>query len=152
MSGLREFLELSKAVQAEYAKQFAKDQTLQPAVLNECFVIQTIANLLRLEFFIDVDDNPEIVPAHLLQSLIKAKGGELESQYPRYIYHGPKSGVVLLQYGDSSSIDAIFVSSGHRIRLEIKASRAKMGEFDLDYGEDGKLIASDNIRSNLSGF
>jgi hypothetical protein len=152
LSSLKRTLEVSKAAKAEFAKQFSKQQALQPAILNECFVIQTVANLLELEYFIDADDNRDNVPAHLLTSLIKAKGGELEGQFPRYIYHGSKSGVVLLQYGDSSSIDAIFVNEGFRIRLEIKDSKAKMGEYDLDYKEDGKLIPSEKIKNELPGF
>jgi len=145
-------LDLSKAANAEFEKQFHKRQGLQPSILNACFIIQTIANLLKLDHFIDADEKVENVPAHLLRSLIQAKGGELESQYPRYIYHGDKQGVVLLQYGDSASIDAIFVNEGYRIRLEIKDSKAKMGEFDLSYGEDGKLIPSEKIVEEYPAF
>ncbi|MCK9329978.1 MAG: hypothetical protein M0Q94_08915 [Candidatus Cloacimonetes bacterium] len=149
---LGRILNLSKAASAEFEKQFNKRQGLQPSILNECFVIQTIADLLKLDHFIDADEKVENVPVHLLRSLIKARGGELESQYPRYIYHGDKQGVVLLQYGDSASIDAIFVNEGSRIRLEIKDSKAKMGEFDLSYGEDGKLIPSDKIIEEFPAF
>lgn len=152
LGSMSKVLELSHAAKAEFEKQFKKQQALQPAVLNECYVIQTIANSLGLDQFIDADESQENVPTHLLTSLIKAKGGELEGQYPRYIYFGTKSGVVLLQYGDSSSIDAIFVNEGYRIRLEIKDSKAKMGEYDLDYKEDGKLIASEKITNDLPGF
>ncbi len=130
LGNLRKFLDLSLAARAEFEKQFMKKQALQPAVLNECYVIQTIANVLGIKNFIDAYEKQENILAHLLTSLIRAKGGELEGQLTRYIYYGSKSGLVLLQYGDSSSIDAIFVNEGFRIRLEIKDSKAKMGEYD----------------------
>ncbi len=151
-SSLKKVLVLSHAANSEFEKQFKKRQALQPAILNECYVIQTIANLLNLNHFIDADEKQENVPAHLLASLIKAKGGELEAQFPRYIYHGDNAGVVLLQYGDSASIDSIFVNEGFRIRMEIKDPKAKMGEYDLNYGEDGKLIATDKIENEFPEF
>lgn len=145
---LKTDLEKSKSAMAEFKKQFNKRMALQPAILNECFVAQTLANILNLDNFIDADEKVENIPSHLFEALIKSKGGELEAALPRYIYYSDKKGIVLLQYGDSSSIDAVFVKDGYRVRLEIKEELAKLGEYDLNYDETGKLIPTQNILEN----
>src|SRR5690554_2412972 len=60
-SSLKKVLVLSHAANSEFEKQFKKRQALQPAILNECYVIQTIANLLNLNHFIDADEKQENV-------------------------------------------------------------------------------------------
>lgn len=142
---LKTFLQKSKSAEAEFKKQFMKRMALQPAILCECFVSQTLANVFELDNFIDVDEKEENIPTHLFKALIKSKGGDLEAAMPRYIYFCDKKGIVLLQYGDSSSIDAVFVKDGYRVRLEIKDEKAKLGEYDLNYDENGKLIPTQNI-------
>jgi len=151
-SNINQYLKLSQAAECEIKKQFFKKMALQPAILNECYVIQTIANLFNLNLFVDVDENHENIPVFLLKSIIKRKNGLLENQFPRYIYYNEDKNITLLQYGDSHSIDAIFIKDGYRIRLEIKDIKAKMGEYDLSYEEDGKLIASDNIKKEFPEF
>lgn len=145
LGGLLDSLKKSKSAMAEFEKQFNRKMALQPAILNECFVAQTLANVLNLNKFIDADEKRENVPSELFEALIRSKGGNLEPAMPRYIYFSNKKGVVLLQYGDSSSIDAVFVKDGYRVRLEIKEEKAKLGEYDLNYDEAGKLIPTPNI-------
>lgn len=152
MGSLKEILEMSVSAEAEFRKQFERRMALQPAILSECFVAQTIANIFELDQFIDADEKKENIPSHLFTSLIRAKGGELESTIPRYIYFSDKNNMVLLQYGDSSSIDAIFVKDGYRVRLEIKEEKAKLGEYDLNYDEGGELIPTNNIIENHSDY
>lgn len=67
---------------------------------------------------------------------------------PRYIYFGDKKRVVLLKYGESSSIDTVFAKYGYRVRLERKEEKAKLGEYDFNYDETGKLISTQNILKN----
>ncbi|ACF07446.1 Uncharacterised protein [Metamycoplasma arthritidis] len=148
---LKNILNQSRAAKAEFKKQFNERKALRSAMLNECFVMETIARLLNFNNFVDMEEGGE-VPQQLLSSLIKNKEGKLESQNPKYIYHEDKGNLALLQYGDPHSIDGIFVKDGFRIRLEIKDTNAKMGEYDLDYKEDGKLIASKKIKQQFSGL
>lgn len=148
LGNLKNDLEKSKSALAEFQKQFNRKMALQPAILSECFVAQTIANIFDLDNFIDADERIENIPTHLFEALIKSKGGDLEAALPRYIYFSDKKGIVLLQYGDSSSIDAVFVRDGYRVRLEIKEEYAKLGEYDLNYDETGKLIPTKNILEN----
>lgn len=152
LGSLKGELEKSKSALSEFEKQFKRRMALQPAILNECFVAQTLANKLELENFIDADEKQENIPTQLFEALIKAKGGELEAALPRYIYFSNKKGIVLLQYGDSSSIDAVFVKDGYRVRLEIKEEKAKLGEYDLNYDENGKLLPTPNIIDNHSEY
>lgn len=148
LGNLKTELEKSKSALAEFQKQFNRKMALQPAILSECFVAQTIANLFDLDKFIDADERMENIPIHLFEALIKSRGGDLEAALPRYIYFSDNKGVVLLQYGDSSSIDAVFVKDGYRVRLEMKEEYAKLGEYDLNYDETGKLIPTQNILEN----
>lgn len=152
MGDIKNELNKSKSAVAEFSKQFSRRLALQPAVLSECFIVQTIANILNLDSFTDADEKEENIPKWLLEALIKAKGGELEGALPRYIYYGKEHKLVLLQYGDSSSIDAIFVKDGFRVRLEIKEENAKLGEYDLNYDENGKLIPTENILENHPSY
>ncbi|WP_051622760.1 hypothetical protein [Mycoplasmopsis primatum] len=149
---LKDCLSLSPAASLEFEKQFKKSQALQPSILNECYILQTIANLLNLNKFVDADEKEDSIPKKLLSTIMKAKNGELESQMPRYIYYSDNLDSALLQYGDSASIDSIYIHKGFRIRMEIKDTKAKMGEYDLNYGEDGKLIATEIIKKQISTF
>jgi len=148
MGSLRTELEKSHSALAEFEKQYNRNLALQPAILTECFISQTLANILGLNNFLDADENEENIPGNLLMALIRSKGGDLEAATPRYIYYNDNSSIVLLQYGDSSSIDAVFVKNGYRVRLEIKEEKAKLGEYDLNYNEEGVLIPTRNIINN----
>lgn len=141
-------LEKSRSAIAEFEKQFNRGLALQPAILSECFVSETLANALGLNNFLDADEKFENIPSQLFEALIRSRGGDLEQALPRYIYHNDRSTIVLLQYGDSSSIDAVFVKDGYRVRLEIKEEKAKLGEYDLNYNEDGLLLPTPNISEN----
>lgn len=145
-------LKLSKSAEAEFKKQFSKKMALQPAILNECYVIQSLANILGLHDFKDIDEKQENIPSWLFEILIRKGEGELESSLPRYMYFDEKQKFVLLQYGDSSSIDAIFVKESSKVRLEIKEAKSKLGEYDLNYDESGILIPTEQIAKNHKTF
>src|SRR5690606_27495090 len=71
MGSLKEILEMSVSAEAEFRKQFERRMALQPAILSECFVAQTIANIFELDQFIDADEKKENIPSHLFASLIR---------------------------------------------------------------------------------
>lgn len=148
LGSLKDQLLKSKSAAAEYEKQYTRSMALQPAILSECFVAQTLADMFELDEFLDADEKEENIPSQLLLALIRARGGELEAAIPRYIYYSNTKNIVLLQYGDSSSIDAVFVKDGYRVRLELKEEKAKLGEYDLNYNEEGTLIPTQNIIEN----
>lgn len=139
MGTLKVELDKSPAAVLEFSKQFHKRLALQPGILTECFISQTIAAALDLDNFIDVENTLDI-PMKLAN-----QWGQVQSVVglanPRYIYYNDKQDTVILQYGDSSSIDVIFVKNKRGVRIEFKEEKSRLSEPDISglYDESGKL-------------
>ncbi len=150
---LKDILNLSKAAVLEFKKQFENKKGLQPAVITECYIAQTIANMLNLGNFVDIDEKEDNMPSSLAMTLLRSRG-DSDKALPRYIYHNDKNDVILVQYGDSSSVDAIFVKSKTKARIEFKEQKSKLTEPDIHglYSEDGKLIIDDHFKERYSEY
>lgn len=137
--GLFNILKSSPAALSEFEKQFTRKKTLQPGILNECFILQTLANKLNLDSCQDMDITKP------LQSKDKT---------PRYKYYSSSAlnNGLLLQYGDPSSTDAVFIKGLDIINIEIKDSNSKLEELDLNYQENGKLSPSNYIKKNVPDY
>ncbi len=145
----REFkneLYLSPAAFCELKKQFEKKMALQPSILTECFIAQTLANFWGLDKFEDLDAKG-FIPSEISNILFGIKNKRDGASF-RYIYFNDKADFVLVQCGDSSTIDAVFIKEKIGIRIEFKEELAKINEVDIpSYGDDGKLVVSDDFKT-----
>lgn len=153
MGDLFQRLSLSQSALCEVKKQFTSNKGLQPAILSECFVAQSIADNLGLSHFIDSDEKADNIPTNLLLTLVSFQGVTGKA-FPRYIYHNDRNNIVLLQYGDSSSIDAIFVKDKLSVRIEIKEQKSKLSEPDISglYDENGKLLIDQKFKEKYPNY
>ncbi len=129
----------------EIKKQYERDMALQPGILSECNYVETLAKLFKLNRCIDLNNVtfnqvPIEAAKYLIPSAETISGG-------RYLYYNTKKNMFLFQYGNPETGDAVMVISGDKIKLEFKERVAKTGEYDITglYGEDGKLIISDDF-------
>ena len=129
----------------EIKKQYERNMALQPGVLSECNYVETLARLFRLNKCLDLNNVtfnqvPIEAAKYLIPSAETISGG-------RYLYYNTKKDIFLFQYGNPETGDAVMVIDGNKIKLEFKERTAKTGEYDITglYGEDGKLIISDDF-------
>lgn len=129
----------------EIKKQYERNMALQPGVLSECNYVETLARLFRLNKCLDLNNVtfnqvPIEAAKYLIPSAETISGG-------RYLYYNTKKNIFLFQYGNPETGDAVMVIDGDKIKLEFKERIAKTGEYDITglYGEDGKLIISDDF-------
>lgn len=129
----------------EIKKQYERNMALQPGVLSECNYVETLARLFRLNKCLDLNNVtfnqvPIEAAKYLIPSAETISGG-------RYLYYNAKKDIFLFQYGNPETGDAVMVIDGDKIKLEFKERIAKTGEYDITglYGEDGKLIISDDF-------
>lgn len=154
----REFSEYFKILRnslsgyKEFEKQFLSKKSLQPCILTECFVSQTIANALQLNKFVDLDANPD-VPAMLTSAIYRSSGYTDGSTF-RYAYYNQSCDTVLFQCGASRTIDVVFTKYNISIRIEIKEQVARLEECDVigGYSEDGKLIITQEFSENRADY
>lgn len=129
----------------EIKKQYERNMALQPGVLSECNYVETLARLFKLNKCLDLNNVtfnqvPIEAAKYLIPSAETISGG-------RYLYYNTKKDIFLFQYGNPETGDAVMVIDGDKIKLEFKERTAKTGEYDITglYGEDGKLIISDDF-------
>lgn len=129
----------------EIKKQYERNMALQPGVLSECNYVETLARLFKLNKCLDLNNVtfnqvPIEAAKYLIPSAETISGG-------RYFYYNTKKDIFLFQYGNPETGDAVMVIDGDKIKLEFKERTAKTGEYDITglYGEDGKLIISDDF-------
>lgn len=129
----------------EIKKQYERNMALQPGVLSECNYVETLARLFKLNKCLDLNNVtfnqvPIEAAKYLIPSAETISGG-------RYLYYNTKKDIFLFQYGNPETGEAVMVIDGDKIKLEFKERTAKTGEYDITglYGEDGKLIISDDF-------
>lgn len=126
-------------------KQFNDKEALQPGMLTESVIVKTLAKLLNLRSFRDLSscgfDSIPIVCA----SVVRSKAETLSAA--RYIYFNSQDeDIFIFQYGNPKCNDASIVIKLHEIVIEIKDMPALLGDKDLIYDENGKIIITENIR------
>lgn len=152
MGNLQDQLSASRAAVLEFRKQFSTNEALQPAILTECFIAQTLANILELNNFADADGGDR-VPVNLANTMVSFQGITGRA-FARYIYYNDAADVVILQYGDSSSIDAIFVRRRESVRIEFKEEKSRLSDPDITgfYDENGRLTPNDRFRTKYARY
>lgn len=138
-----------KSGKIEMAKQFEAQEGMQPGILSECNFVQTLAQLLKLNKCVDLISTPiNLLPKDCIPFI---NSGANTFSCARYLYYNKNNpDMFIFQYGNPASGDAEILITGNKIRLEFKERKAKGGEYDLTYGEDGKLIPSQTILTNFA--
>ena len=145
----RNILKKCPAALAEIEKAIINKQNIQSAVFSECVYAQTLANILNLELFINHFHNSSFLQNPIL-NLLKSY-----NLVPRYIYSNDQKTRMLIQAGGCSGIDSALISvlDNDVYTIEFKEAGAKTTEPDLPkYGEDGKLIITDNFSNKYPQF
>jgi len=137
-----------KAGKSEIDKQLEINKDLQSGMINECCNLQTLANHLKLNCFIDLDTTPvNKLPKEIKAMLIASP------QSARYVYYKKTNqDIYIVQYGNPDAGDAVIVVKGNQIRVEIKDLPARTGEKDIFFDDNGKLVPSEDVRVNCKGI
>lgn len=145
-------LKKSKASSNEIKKALEENRALQPCVLNECYMSQTLANLLGLVNFADFDEKKtrKEIPSCILKIVTK-----IEQKYStkyRYLYW--KDDLVLFQNGAPGQADAIFAKGENFVCLEYKNGTSRMNERDIagSINDEGKIIPSKNFQNKYPTY
>lgn len=147
-SDFQKKINLSRSAFLEVEKQFFFNKALQPAILTECFLAQTIANLYSLDTIICNYKN-EPVPSKIT-NLLNSAYGHHGSNFRYLFFNSNKQDVILTQNGDPSSVDAFFVKDKFLFRIEFKENVARIQEKEIvgGYDENGKLIYDNEFNKN----
>lgn len=147
-----ENIKKSKSAYKEIKKQFNAHMGLQPCILTECFVAQTLANHLKLNEYIDLDES-SAVPTQLAGAIYAAQGYSDGSKF-RYCYYNNQFDALVFQCGASGTVDIVFTKYNISIRIEIKEQIAKLEECDITglYNENGYLQLSNDFKVKRSKY
>lgn len=132
----------SPAALAEICKQFRAKKGLQSGILSECYYSQTIAEALKLNNFLDCDNCDKNKTGSILSKIINV----FNIVDSRYVYYNDNENIILCQSGSPHGFDAIFIECGCVIHIEFKENFAKLGEYDISYDDNGKLIIDNRFK------
>lgn len=142
-----------KSGKYEMEKQYNQNKALQPGIISECNYVETLAKIFKLNKCLDFDRTPmNKVPIECRNFL---NSGYQTFSAARYLYYNPKNPeIFIFQYGNPANGDAEIIINGNKIRLEFKERNAKAGEYDITglYDENGKLLISDDFRTNTPEY
>lgn len=133
---LQEIKEKCPALEHQIQKSYEQGNNIQSAVFSECVYAQTLANMLKLDLFVNCSDDLNFIPSSV---------ANLISSYnlvPRYVYATKDKHRMLIQAGGCGGIDSALITVIDLViyTIEFKEPGAKTSEPDLPkYDEDGKL-------------
>lgn len=147
------YFKKSKSAYKEIKKQFSNKLGLQPCILTECFVAQTLADCFNLNEYIDLDDTKVFVPNQLAGAIFSAKGYSDGSKF-RYCYFNNRFDTIIFQCGASGTVDIVFTKYNTNIRIEVKEQLSKLEECDITglYDESGRLLINSKFRQKRSKY
>lgn len=132
------------SVRDELHKQFDAKKGLQPGILTECVLLCTLANILGLKYYKDMESKMYLdeIPKCIYNTL-QTKSQTISAA--RYLYYNNRNNpdIILLQYGNPMIGDACLNIQGVEVIIEVKDLPARLVEKDLLYDEDGKLDTTD---------
>lgn len=124
------------ALEHQIQKSLEQGSNIQPAVFSECAYAQTLANMLKLDFFVNCADTPDFIPTKVATLI------DSYNLVPRYAYSTEDKSRMLIQAGSCEGIDSALITVIDLViyTIEFKEPSAKVSEPDLPgYDEDGKL-------------
>ena len=132
------------AIYSIIEKQFKDKEALQPGMLTESVIVKTLAKLLNLRSFRDLSNSGfDSIPI-VCASMVRSKAETLSAA--RYIYFNKQDEeMFIFQYGNPKCNDASIIIKLHEIVIEIKDMPALLGDKDLIYDDDGKIIITEEI-------
>lgn len=145
---LEKINKLCPAFACEINKQKERNKYLQSAIFSECVYSQTLANILKLGYFVDCHKNKESF-SYILNNI------NIKNFIPRYIYHNLEGSSFLIQGGGPNSTDAILYNKSESIYffIEFKEPYSKISEIDLPkYEDDGLLDFDDDFLTKNHNF
>ena len=137
------------ALEHQIRKSFDNDQNIQSAVFSECVYAQTLANMLKLDVFVNCFEDNGFIPLPVA-SLIKSY-----NLVPRYVYSTKDKSRMLIQAGGFAGIDSALITVIDLViyTIEFKEPGARTSEPDLPkYGEDGKLKITEDFLTRYPQF
>lgn len=144
-----------KSGKAEIQKQLKEQKGLQRGILAECVFTQTLAGILGLNSFFDLESGTVArIPKEISRNLSKVQEKANTGCSARYAYY--KKGIddkVLFQYGNPMTVgDASLIFCDGEVVIEIKDMPALLGDKDLEYDEQGKLIITEEIKKDYPDY
>lgn len=140
-----------KSGKQEIEKQLDKQKALQPGILAECVFMQTLAKILELRSFIDLE---EVIFSKVLVEIspyVKDSAGTICAA--RYVYYNKKdNNTMIIQYGNPKAGDATAIIYTHEIIIEIKDMPALLMDTDLIYDEKGKFVIPSDTNPNYAKY
>lgn len=140
-----------KSGKQEIEKQLTKQKALQPGILAECVFMQTLAKILELKSFIDLE---EVIYSKVpveISPYIKDSADTICSA--RYVYYNKKdNNTLIIQYGNPKAEDATAIIYTNKIIIEIKDMPALLMDTDLIYDEEGKFIIPPDMNSDYAKY
>lgn len=141
---IKKMIEQSKSAWSEIRKQFKAQKALQSGIISECFYASTIAKIFNLNKFVDLESCLfNEVPPECIDYITSTT---IKFNCARYLYYNKSNlDVFIIQYGNPAHGDAEIIINGQKIRLEFKEQKAKAGEYDIHYNENGNLILAEDF-------
>ena len=140
-----------KSVYCEIDKQLKLKKALQPGILVECVIVQTLARLFEFKSFLDLEScSPTDIPIEMWKH-IQAKEHTLCAA--RYLFYTKgNSENFLIQYGNPKMGDAAIVLFFNDVFLEIKDMPALIMDKDLYYDSMGKIIIPEEFNHDYPSY
>lgn len=140
-----------KSGKDEIGKQLKAKKALQPGVLYECVVAQTCAKAMGLRNYVDLETTPiSKTPKEAVKYIKESRYTACAARYAYYKKSDDSNAVV--QYGNPAAGDMGIAINGQECKIEIKDMPALLMDKDIIYDEDGKIIITDEIKSNYPGY
>ena len=146
------FVELKKncpALEHQISQSYQEGHNIQSAVFSECVYAQTLANMFKLNLFINCQSSPTFIPAKVINLL------ESYNLVPRYVYSTKNKRRMLIQAGSCNGIDSALITVINLTiyTIEFKEPGAKTSEPDLPkYKENGKLVITADFLKRYPQF
>lgn len=137
------------ALAHQIAKSYEHGNNIQSAVFSECVYAQTLANMFKLNIFVNCLENQNFI-SNAVTQLLKSY-----CLYPRYAYSNSDKSRMLIQAGGCNGIDSalITVVDLNIYTIEFKETGAKTCEPDLPkYKEDGQLLVTEEFLDRYPQF
>lgn len=152
---IKKLIDKLKSGKSEIKKQIQEHKALQRGVLTECVIIQTLATILGLNKFYDLEtESVSSIPKEIKANLDKVQDKAQSGCAARYVYYRCNDFEnILFQYGNPTAIgDATALLYSNDIIIEIKDMPALLMDKDLEYDEEGHLIITDEIRKDFHDY
>lgn len=127
-------------------RKISVKEALQPGILAECVFMQTLAKILGLRSYLDLENESGKLPKEIAPYL---QSNARTWNAGRYVYFNranPLGNPIIIQYGNPEKTDASVIIDGQEIHIELKDMPALLRDKDLLYDENGKLLISDEIK------